>query len=88
MVQANQNAMHGAAQGGHLEVVKFLSPMFGTRILEMDNDGWTSLHHAARFGHCQVARYLIEELKIDPKDKSTVCWPGAGEVQHLCMRYL
>ena len=74
LVQAGANSMHAAAQSGCLEVVKFLSPLFGARVHEKDTSiGWTSLHSAARSGHCQVARYLIEELKFDPKDKDKVC---------------
>ena len=73
MVQAGHNAIQMAAQGGKLEMLKFLSSMFEPRFHEKDGYGWTSLHWAARNGHCQVARYLIEELKIDPKDKTKVC---------------
>ena len=71
--------MHGAAKGGHLEVVKFLSQMFGARVHEKDSDGYSILHYAASQGHSQVARYLIEELKVDPKHKAKVCTWGAGE---------
>ena len=74
LVQAGQKAMGAAAQGGNLEVVKFLSLLFGPRLHEKDTSmGWTRLHHAASFGNCQEARYLIEELKIDPKDRDKVC---------------
>ena len=73
LVQIGQNAMHAAAAFGCLEVVKFLSPMFGAKVHEMDRNGWTSLHHAANSGRSQVARYLIEELNFNPKDKNKVC---------------
>ena len=65
--------MHMAAQGGQLEMLKFLSPMFEARVREKDSYEWTSLHRAAHFGHCQVARFLTEELKIDPRDRDKVC---------------
>ena len=65
--------MHAAAASGCLEMVKFISPLFGARVHKKDNIGRTSLHFAAQNGHCQVARYLIEELKFDPKDKDKVC---------------
>ena len=73
LVQAGHNAMHLAAEGGQLKVIKFLSPTFEARVHEKDSLGWTSLHWAARNGHCEVARYLIEEVKIDPMDKDLVC---------------
>ena len=65
--------MHKAAFGGHLKVIKFLSLMFGTRVHEKDSYGYNMLHWAAQEGHCEVARYLIEELKIDPQDRDKVC---------------
>ena len=70
--------MHKAAQGGHLEVIKFLSERFGERIHERDNDGLSMLHWAAQGGHCEVARYLIKELKLDPQDRDEVCVWGGG----------
>ena len=70
-----------AAEGGQLEVIKFLSPKFGTRVHEKDNYGLTMLHWAAQRGHCEVARYLIEEMKMDPQDRDKVCGvPGEGKM--------
>ena len=77
--------MHMAALGGNLEMLKFLAPLFGTRVYEKDSNWFTILHQAASNGLSQVVRYLIEELKIDPKDKSLVCgMPERSCVQHVC----
>ena len=65
--------MHEAAQGGSLDVIKFLLPMFGDRVHEKDLNSNTMLHWAAVYGHCQVARYLIKELQMDPQDRDKVC---------------
>ena len=65
--------MHWAAQGGHIEVIKFLLPLFGERVHEKTNASYTMLHWAAQKGHCQVARYLIEEVHMDPQDRDEVC---------------
>ena len=65
--------MHKAAQGGSLDVIKYLLPMFGARVHEKDTFSYTMLHWAAQCGHCQVARYLITELKLDPQDRDKVC---------------
>ena len=79
MVQNGLNAMHKAAEGGQLEVIKFLSPMFGARVHEKDSCGYTVLHRAAQSGHCQVARYLVDVLKMAPQDRDKVCVLGARD---------
>ena len=65
--------MHKAAQGGSLDVIKYLLPMFRARVHEKDTYSFTMLHWAAHGGHCEVARYLITELKLDPQDRDKVC---------------
>ena len=77
--------MHKAAEGGQLEVIKFLSQTFATRVHERDSDGYTMLHWAARKRHCEVARYLIEELKMDPQDRTKVC--GVEREKEVCPKY-
>ena len=73
--------MHKAAAGGQLEVIKFLSPKFGTRVHEKDSYGYSMLHRAAERGHCEVACYLIKELKMNPQDRDKVCGvPGEGKM--------
>ena len=64
--------MHMAAAGGSLDVIKFLLPMFGARVHEKDAYSYSMLHWAAQEGHCQVARYLITELKLNPQDRDKV----------------
>ena len=76
--------MHMAATCGHLEVIKFLSPMFGARVYEKDNDGDSMLHWAALRGHCEVARYLIKELKMNPQNRDKVCGVLGEEVCLKC----
>ena len=65
--------MHFAAAGGHIEIIKYLLPLFGERVHEKDMNSYTMLHWAAQGGHCQVARYLIDELQMDPQDRDKVC---------------
>ena len=82
--------MHRAAQGGHLEVIKFLSHKFGARVHDKTEDSYTMLHWAAQGGHCEVARYLIKESKMDPQDRDKVCGvPREGKtrvcVHHACV---
>ena len=78
--------MHQAAQGGQLEMIKFLSQTFATKVHERDSSGYTMLHWAAHMGHCEVARYLIEKVKMDPQDRDKVC-----EVEwekEVCPKYM
>ena len=81
--------MHKAAKGGSLDVIKFLLPLFGARVHEKGLNPYTMLHWAAQKGHCQVARYLIEEVHMDPQDRDKVRGvPGdctGFKVQGLCM---
>ena len=73
--------MHKAADGGQLEVIKFLSPKFGARVHEKDSYGYTMLHWAAQKGHCEVAHYLTKELRMDPQERDKVCRvPGEGKM--------
>ena len=66
--------MHVAAECGHIEFIKFLLPRFGERVHEKTNVSSTMLHCAAEGGHCRLARYLIDEVHMDPQDRDKV--PG------------
>ena len=66
------NALHKAAQGGQLKMIKFLAPRFGAKVHDKDESGRTMLHWAAVRGHHDVARYVIEDFKLDPQDRNKV----------------
>jgi len=66
------NALHLAAVGGHLEIVKFLMPKFGASRFDLDNLAQNCLHKAVKEGHLKVARYLIEEGGFDPSLRDRV----------------
>ena len=69
------NALHLAAIGGHLEIVKYLMPKFGDSKFDMDNLAQNCLHKAVREGHPKVVRYLVEEGGFDPslRDRVRCC---------------
>ena len=69
--------MHMAAQGGHLEVIKYLAQNSEHRVHEKGANSYTPLHWAAQKGHCELACYLIEEVKMDPLVRDKVCAWGA-----------
>ena len=66
------NALHLAAVGGHLDIVKYLMPIFGARRFDLDRAGQSCLHKAVREGHPEVVRYLIEEGGFDPNCRDIV----------------
>ena len=66
------NALHKAAQGGQLKMIKFLAPRFGAKVHDKDGTGRTMLHWAAVKGHHDVARYVIEDFKLDPLERDKV----------------
>ena len=66
------NALHLAAFGGHLEVVKYLMLKFGESRFDLDKDAQSCLHIAVREGHHKVVRYLIEEGGFDPSLRDKV----------------
>ena len=53
-------------------MIKFLTPRFGRKVHDKDGDDGTILHWAANNGHCDVARYVIEDLKLNPQDRDKV----------------
>ena len=78
--------MHMAAQGGQLEVIKFFVRKFEDRVYEGDKDLSSMLHWAAHAGHCEVARYLIVELKMDPLEQDKVCEVGRRRIIKMCFK--
>ena len=66
------NALHLAAVGGHLQIVKYLMPKFGDSRFDLDNLGQNCLHKAVKEGHPKVVRYLIEEGGFDPNLRDKV----------------
>ena len=72
VVQALLNALHYAAIGGHLKIVKYLMPKFGDSRFDLDKDAQSCLHNAVRQGHPKVVRYLIELEGFDPSLRDKV----------------
>ena len=60
-----RNALHYAAIGGHLGVVKYYIERGCNPANECSN-GWTCLHYAARHSHYDLVQYLVNKQKVDP----------------------
>ena len=61
-----QNALHSAAQGGQLGVMKYFVEERGCNPASQDDSGWTPLHYAARLNNLDLFQYLVDGLQVDP----------------------
>ena len=59
------NALHFAAVGGHLGVMKYFIER-GYNPASESTGGWTCLHLAAQLDHYDLVQYLVDEHKMDP----------------------
>ena len=69
-------------------MIKFLAPLFKDRLHEKNDNSYTTLHFAAQCGHSEVARYLIQQLKMDPQDRDKVCGLAVSCDNDLCFEGL
>jgi ankyrin repeat protein len=61
------NALHYAAGGGHLDIVRALVADFGfDATAAQRSDRRSAVHWAARNGHCEVLAWLVEEAGAAP----------------------
>jgi ankyrin repeat protein len=61
------NAIHYAALGGQLSVLKYFIEEQGHNPASVGRlAGWTPLHVAARYNHLELVRYLVAEQQVDP----------------------
>ena len=63
LAQYKNTALHLAAQGGHLNMVKFLVPRIGVRVYEKNFFLETCRDLAEEEGHQHVVEYLDSYLK-------------------------
>ena len=65
-MQDGRNALHLAAQGGHVSTICYLAPKMEPLLHSTDLKGNTVLHWAAQNGHANVAKILLEDFSFDP----------------------
>ena len=61
-IQVKETALHLAARGGHLDMVKFLVPQFGVRVYEKNFFRQTCRDIAEQKGHQHVVEYLDSDF--------------------------
>ena len=62
-----------AAEGGHVNTIEYLSTKMDSLLHKTDDFGWTMVHWAARNGHADVVRLVIENFHLDPTARNKVC---------------
>ena len=71
-MQYGRNALHLAAQRGHMKTIQYLAPKMTSLLHSTDHQGFTMLHWAAERGHSEVVRTLIKEYDLDPTVRDKV----------------
>ena len=71
-INDGSNALHFAANRGHLAIVKYLIEDRECDPKISGNDGSNALHCAVNGGHLKVVEYLIEKIGCDPKIRDDV----------------
>ena len=71
-MQDMSNALHLAATGGHVHVLRYLLPIFGDNKYDFDGSAQNCLHRAAKEGHTAAVNYLIREHGFDPQLRDSV----------------
>ena len=84
-VVTNNNALHSACVSGTLDVVKMLVRA-GAGVRATNEEGWTCLISAARYGHTDTVRYLVglQEVELNHRDtaKNYTALHYAAEQKH------
>ena len=65
--------------------MEYLLPLFGERMFEMDEDGWTCLHCAVLSGSLPVMRYLMDQCGFDLSLRAAVSSRVVHLVVHSCV---
>ena len=68
-IVTNNNALHYACEEGSLDIVKMLVRA-GAGVRATNDEGWTCLITAARYGHTETVRYLVglPEVELNHRD--------------------
>ena len=72
-LQYERNALHLAAEGGHVNTIKYLAPKMDSLLHETDIFGDTMVHRAALNGHANVVRLVIDKFHLNPTARNKVC---------------
>ena len=74
------------AQKGDLTTLEYLAWRAPASLRVPDDNGWQPIHEAARFGHLDILKFLVEEQGIDVNERTRM--PGASSPLVIARRYL
>ena len=84
-MQYGMNALHLAAQRGHMKTIRHLAPKMASLLHSTNHKGFTMLHFAAEEGHAEVVRSLIKEYDLDPTVRDKVRFSMCAPNPYGCM---
>ena len=58
-------ALHHAASGGHVQIIRYLAPQMESLLHETNLYGHNTVHLAIRGAHADVIRLVIDKYKLD-----------------------
>ena len=71
-MQDGENALHLAAQRGHVSTIRYLVPRIESLLHSTDTEGYTTVHWAAQQGHTEVVRVVVDDYNLDPTARDKV----------------
>eukprot|EP00522_Entomoneis_paludosa_P016575 CAMPEP_0172452406 /NCGR_PEP_ID=MMETSP1065-20121228/10080_1 /TAXON_ID=265537 /ORGANISM="Amphiprora paludosa, Strain CCMP125" /LENGTH=592 /DNA_ID=CAMNT_0013204459 /DNA_START=54 /DNA_END=1829 /DNA_ORIENTATION=+ len=77
--------LHFAAKGNHVDVLNLLMPRVSPgMICNIDEDGATALHLAARYGSTEAAVFLVDQYIHQEKTEFINCYTNEGQSPLHC----
>ena len=80
--QGGKGAMHWAAEGGYIKIIKFLADL-GADVKGRDHDLQTPLHLAAGSGHVPAIQQLVQLVRLTPPSTTSSSSPHAPMSREL-----
>ena len=65
LLQNGLNALHWAARDGRVSTIQYLAPKMESLLHNTTNTGSSMLHLAAKAGHDEVVRLVIDDYELN-----------------------
>ena len=71
-LKRGHNALHCAAVGDHVDMIKYLAPRMEPMLHSTDDYGYNMVTWAAEGGHVDVVKLVVGDYKLDPATRDKV----------------